>query len=606
MGRIPQDFIDDLLSRVDIVEVVDTRVPLKKAGREFVACCPFHNEKTPSFTVSPTKQFYHCFGCGAHGNAIGFLMAYEHLEFVDAIETLAAGLGLTVPREGPEPRAGSERRKDNQALYDLLEDAGAWFRQQLRQHPERARAVDYLKRRGLSGEIARDFGIGYAPPGWQHLIEAFRAHPAKGRLAEAGLIIESEGKRYDRFRDRIMFPIRDSRGRYIGFGGRVLGDETPKYLNSPETPVFHKGRELYGFFEARQALRDLSRILVVEGYMDVVALAQYGIRYAVATLGTAVTREHLERLFRTTQEVVFCFDGDRAGRDAAWRGLENALPLMREGYQVRFMFLPEGEDPDSLVRKIGREAFEAGLGKAIPLSQFFIDQLRQEVDLGSLDGRAQLVEKVRPLLAAVPEGIYRHLLLERLAEFARVAPDQLGALLEGREPVRPQRAAAPQRPGRFQDRPGRAQGQPQPAMRQGRSAPSAVRHALSRLVQEPGLAAKAGDPARFSGLRLPGVRLLAELITLLQRKPGLSWGAVLEHWRGTDEGRHLARLAAEEPLIEEPELLEHEFVGALHILEREFLRQRREELEERFKYLSEAEKLELNQILIRERSLRNA
>jgi DNA primase len=594
MGRIPQNFIDDLLSRVDLVEVVDARVPLKKAGREFTACCPFHNEKTPSFTVSPAKQFYHCFGCGAHGNAIGFLMAYEHLEFVDAIESLAAGLGVTVPREGPEPRAGAKRRgSDNQALYELLERAGRYFRHQLKNHPERVRAVDYLQWRGLSGEIARDFGIGYAPPGWQHLIEAFNGQPAQGRLAEAGLVIEADGKRYDRFRDRIMFPIRDSRGRHVGFGGRVLGDDTPKYLNSPETPVFHKGRELYGFFEARQALRDLQRILVVEGYMDVVALAQFGIRYGVATLGTAVTREHLERLFRTTQEVVFCFDGDRAGRDAAWRGLENALPLMREGYQVRFMFLPDGEDPDSLVRRIGKAAFEELLEKAVPLSQFFIDHLRHEVDLGSLDGRARLVEKVRPLLATVPEGIYRHLLVERLAEFARVAPDQLGRLLDGREPLPALRAGVANRPARG----------PQGKRR---SAPSAVRHALSRLVLAPELAAKAGDPSRFSGLRLPGVRLLADLIDLLQRKPGLSWGAVLEHWRGTDEGRHLARLAAEEPLIEEPELLEDEFVGALQILEREFLRQRREELEERFRSLSEAEKIELHQIMVRERTLRNA
>jgi DNA primase len=595
MGRIPQNFIDDLLSRIDLVEVVDARVPLKKAGREYVACCPFHNEKTPSFTVSPTKQFYHCFGCGAHGNAIGFLMEYEHLDFVEAIESLAGTLGIPVPREGPEQRS-SERRDDNKVLYELLERAGAYFRQQLRQHADRERAVEYLKHRGLSGEIARDFGIGYAPPGWQHLIEAFATHPAQSRLAEAGLVIEADNKRYDRFRDRVMFPIRDSRGRYIGFGGRVLGDDTPKYLNSPETPVFHKGRELYGFYEARQALRDLPRLLVVEGYMDVVALAQFGIRYAVATLGTAVTREHLEKLFRTTQEVVFCFDGDRAGREAAWRGLENALPLMREGYQVRFMFLPEGEDPDSLVRRIGKEAFEEQLEKAVPLSQFFIDQLKHEVDLGSLDGRAQLVEKVRPLFATVPEGIYRHLLLERLAEFARVAPDQLGALLEGREAPRAPRTPVPQQR--------MVRSGPPPGKR--RSAPSAVRHALSRLIQAPELAAKAGDPSRFSGLRLPGVRLLADLIDLLQRKPGLSWGAVLEHWRGTDEGRHLARLAAEKPLIEEAELLEGEFTGALDILEREFLRQRREELQERFKHLSEVEKLELNQIMVRERALRGA
>ncbi|HLP30720.1 MAG TPA: DNA primase [Geothrix sp.] len=594
-GKIPQEFIDELVARTDIVELIDSRVPLKKAGREFTACCPFHNEKSPSFTVSPTKQFYHCFGCGAHGTAIGFLMEYEHMEFPEAVEDLARRAGLTVPRIGGDSRDDAPRQSTTQPLFDLLSEAAGYFRYQLKNHAEAPKAIDYMKGRGLSGEIAKDFGIGYAPSGWQNLIEALANHPARHRLAEAGLVIEAEGKRYDRFRHRIMFPIRDTRGRIIGFGGRVLSKEdTPKYLNSPETPVFHKGKELYGLYEARQALRDLPRLLVVEGYMDVVALAQFGIRYAVATLGTAVTREHLERLFRTTSEVVFCFDGDRAGRGAAWRGLENAMPLMREGYQVKFMFLPEGEDPDTLVRKIGREAFEAEIGKALPLSVFLIEELSHQVDMRSLDGRAQLVEKVRPLVAPVPEGIYRRLLIEAVAQFARVEPTQLMALLEGKTPAP---AAAEGRAPSYVPRreaPPTARG-PAP----GRSAPSPVRHALSLLLQEPALAQAAGDPSRFSGLRQPGISLLVEVIDLLQKRPNLTWGGLLEHWRGTEEGRHLMRLAAKEMLLEAPETLEHEFLGALDILERQFLSQRREELEERFnrRTITEVEKVELQQLM---------
>jgi DNA primase len=596
-GKIPQEFIDELVARTDIVELIDSRVPLKKAGREFTACCPFHNEKSPSFTVSPTKQFYHCFGCGAHGTAIGFLMEYEHMEFPEAVEDLARRAGLTVPRVGGDSRDDAPRQSTTQPLFDLLSEAAGYFRYQLKNHAEAPKAIDYMKGRGLSGEIAKDFGIGYAPSGWQNLIEALANHPARHRLAEAGLVIEAEGKRYDRFRHRIMFPIRDTRGRIIGFGGRVLSKEdTPKYLNSPETPVFHKGKELYGLYEARQALRDLPRLLVVEGYMDVVALAQFGIRYAVATLGTAVTRDHLERLFRTTSEVVFCFDGDRAGRGAAWRGLENAMPLMREGYQVKFMFLPEGEDPDTLVRKIGREAFEAEIGKALPLSVFLIEELSHQVDMRSLDGRAQLVEKVRPLVTPVPEGIYRRLLIEALAQFARVEPNQLMALLEGKGPV-PAAGAAEHRAPAYAPRRETAPAHRAPPP--GRSAPSPVRHALSLLLQEPGLAHAAGDPARFSGLRQPGISLLVEVIDLLQKRPNLTWGGLLEHWRGTEEGRHLMRLAAKEMLLEAPETLEHEFLGALDILERQFLSQRREELEERFnrRTITEAEKLELQQLM---------
>ncbi|MDH3355677.1 MAG: DNA primase, partial [Chromatiales bacterium] len=346
-GRIPQNFIDDLINRSDIVDVVDSRVPLKKAGREYQACCPFHNEKTPSFTVSPNKQFYHCFGCGAHGTVISFLMEYENLAFVEAIKELASDVGMEIPKsEGfsnPAPRID---KAVTQSLYDVMGQANKFFQQQLRQHPQAGEAVDYLKQRGLSGEIARDFGIGYAPPGWDNLIKDLTPTPTK-QLFDAGLVIEKEGQGsfYDRFRERIMFPIHDQRGRVIAFGGRILGDGKPKYLNSPETDIFHKGKELYGLFEARQSLKQIDRLIVVEGYMDVVALAQFGVRNAVATLGTAVTEPHLNQLFRTCSEVIFCFDGDSAGRKAAWRGLENGLPLMQKGRQIRFLFLPDGEDP---------------------------------------------------------------------------------------------------------------------------------------------------------------------------------------------------------------------------------------------------------------------
>ncbi|MEW8281341.1 MAG: DNA primase, partial [Candidatus Thiodiazotropha taylori] len=345
-GKIPTHFIDQLLNRVDIVDVINRRVTLKKAGKEFQACCPFHDEKTPSFTVSPSKQFYHCFGCGAHGSAIGFLMEYDNLGFVEAVEELAQSAGLEVPREG-----GNEQGPDLRPLYELMEKTARFYQHQLKHHAESPAAVDYLKSRGMSGQIAASYGIGFAPPGWDNLTGTLGSDKASlERLNKCGLLSESNGKQYDRFRNRIIFPIRDPRGRTIGFGGRVLGDDKPKYLNSPETPLFHKGRELYGLYEARQANREISNLLVVEGYMDVVALAQHNIQNAVATLGTATTHEHLELIFRNCPEVIFCFDGDRAGRDAAWKALNTSLPLMRDGREVRFLFLPQGEDPDTQVR----------------------------------------------------------------------------------------------------------------------------------------------------------------------------------------------------------------------------------------------------------------
>jgi DNA primase len=568
-GRIPHSFIDELMTRVDIVEVIDARVPLKKAGREYTACCPFHNEKTPSFTVSPNKQFYHCFGCGAHGTAVGFLMEYEHLSFPEAVEELARQVGLEVPYEGPTTHAEPQQRQRNDNLYDLLAQSDRYYRRQLRQHAESARAVDYLKQRGLSGEIAAEFGLGFAPPGWDNLQrELGSSAERQEQLVTTGMLIRKEdGNCYDRFRDRIMFPIRDRRGRTIAFGGRILPDSQEsgakapaKYLNSPETPLFHKGQELYGLYEARQALRDISRLLVVEGYMDVVALAQFGIRYAVATLGTATTQEHLHRLFRLTPEVVFCFDGDRAGRDAAWRALNNALPIMREGRQIRFMFLPEGDDPDTRVRAIGKSGFEAEIDKALTFSEFFFQHLGKLADTNSIDGRAQLVAQARPLLKLLPPGVFRHMMTEQLARLARLEPAELDALLSQADgPKTPNLAASGQRPGK---RPGG----PHPL--------SPVRQALMRLLYRPELAQAAGDPQRFAGLAVPGLELLIKVLEILQENPNLNSSALLERWRGSEHGPHLEKLATWQPEISTTESLEQEFRGALAQLDQQRLEHR--------------------------------
>ena len=539
-GRIPQTFIDDLLNRIDIVEVIDTRVPLKKAGREYHACCPFHNEKTPSFTVSPTKQFYHCFGCGAHGSAVGFLMDYDHLEFPEAIEELARSIGADVPREDGQTPHQDPRRDDH---YSLLERVDRYYRSQLREHPQAERAVRYLKDRGLSGEIAATFGLGYAPPGWDGLLKFFDKDTHSQQLAvELGLLAKrDEGGLYDRFRDRIMFPIRDRRGRTIGFGGRVMGDEKPKYMNSPESPVFHKGQELYGLFEARKATQKLERLLVVEGYMDVVALAQFGLTNAVATLGTATTPDHLERLYRTVREVVFCFDGDTAGSRAAWRALENALPVMRDGREARFLFLPEGEDPDSLVRAIGQEAFQRKTVESVPLSQFFFEHLQQQVDMGSVDGRARLVELAKPLLQTLPDAVFRDLMLDQLAELSGMDASKLQSRVLGHENA-------------LREEP------PKPQI--GHSGRSPIRTAIRLLLEQPELAGTVTTPCGFEDFDAPGIALLSKLLEILHESPNLSTGGVLEHWRGQPEEQHLARLAST-PLDLPPEGLGEEFRDAL-------------------------------------------
>lgn len=517
-GRIPPEFIDQLLSRIDIVDVIDKRVPLKKAGKELQACCPFHNEKTPSFTVSPQKQFYHCFGCGAHGTAVGFLMEYDRLSFPEAVEELARQAGLEVPHE--EGHQGPDHRP----LYEALAKSAAFYRQQLRQHPEAARAVAYLKNRGMSGEIAAEYGIGFAPPGWDNLLKQLGGNEqAISRLRTTGMITEGDGKRYDRFRDRIMFPIRDRRGRAIAFGGRQIGDGKPKYLNSPETPVFHKGRELYGLYEARQALKDIQRLVVVEGYMDVVALAQFGIRNTVATLGTATTPDHLETLFRTTPEVVFCFDGDRAGRAAAWKALETSLPVLREGREARFLFLPEGDDPDTLVRREGQSAFNQLVGDALPLSRFLFDALSEQVDMDSIDGRARLAELAKPYLAKLPPGLFREMMNKHLAELVGV--EELGLEGSGRA-SRPSRQQTPSR-----------------RTRTGLNTIPPLRRAIALLLHHPEIAKETTLPTGWESLSSPGIPLFRALVAFIHDRSAPTLASILEHWRNSDDAGHLDKIA---------------------------------------------------------------
>lgn len=578
-SRIPQNFIDELLNRVDIVDVIEARVPLKKAGREFQACCPFHNEKTPSFTVSPGKQFYHCFGCGAHGSAIGFLMEYDNMAFPEAIEELARAIGMEVPREAGDGAAPADDRRLD--YYGLLEKTERYYRNQLRHHAQAARAVDYLKARGVSGEIAQIFGLGYAPPGWDNLAKQLPDATSRALAVELGLLIQKDdGGHYDRFRERVMFPIRDRRGRCIGFGGRVLGDDKPKYMNSPESPVFHKGQELYGLFEARKAGQKPERLLVVEGYMDVVALAQFGISNVVATLGTATTPEHLESLYRAVSEVVFCFDGDAAGRRAAWRALENALPVLRDGREARFLFLPDGEDPDSLVRRIGAEAFRQQTVESVPLSRFFYTDLCGQVDMTSPDGRARLVDLSKPLLNRLPDTVFRDLMLEQLAQHSGLGVAQLRKRVFGPEVAPPPPPPAASRPAR-RDR-----------------SRSPLRMAIRLLLEQPALGRTLDAPAGFEDLDLPGVEILAELLELTRGSPNLTAGGIIEHWRGRPEEHHLAQLATTSLDIPS-EGYEPEFHGAVQRLAEQGNRQKIEALlaKERLSGLSGSEKDELKQLL---------
>jgi DNA primase len=586
MGRIPQSFIDELIERTNIVEVIGLRVPLKKAGREYRACCPFHNEKTPSFWVSPEKQFYHCFGCGAHGTALGFLIEHDRLPFPEAVEELAQSLGLAVPHEGgaaPPP-------KRNDSLFDLMEKVARFYAASLESN---RRAQDYLSRRGLTPETLTRFGIGYAPDSWNEVLRRFGAgDEARHQLSECGLIIERDSdapaprsgeRHYDRFRDRIMFPIRDARGRVIAFGGRVLDKGEPKYLNSPETVLFHKGRELYGMYETRQSRAPLSRLLVVEGYMDVVRLHQAGVQYAVATLGTATTADHLKRVFQLVSEVVFSFDGDRAGRAAAWRALQNALPEAVEGRELRFLFLPEGEDPDTLVGKEGREAFEQRLStEALPLSEYFVRELGERVMTRGADGRAKVAQAARPLLLQVPEGVYRRLLTERLAQafgFQRT-PEGIAELLGIRIGENP--TASESRQG-------------------GAGRGSLVRQAVRLLLHFPQVAADIPEERlqRIRALDEPGIDVLSALIDELRITPAQTTAQVLERWRGRPGEPHLARLAGMESMVRDAAAAGRELDEALGRLHQESLRRQLDGLLEKDRNLglSEEEKHELQQLM---------
>ncbi len=506
-GRIPESFIEELMNRIDIIDVIEPRIPLKRAGSEYKACCPFHQENTPSFTVSTRKQFYHCFGCGAHGTAVGFMMEYDGLEFVDAIEELAHMAGLEVPRE-----AGTARRIDTD-LYEVLEASATFFQARLKDNPA---AIEYLKNRGLSGEICRDFGIGFAPEGWNSLIEHIGSSDVlKNKLLSAGMLSRGDKGLYDKFRNRIMFPIHDRRGRVIAFGGRDMGDKGPKYLNSPETELFHKGRELYGLYLARKRSSKLDRLIVVEGYMDVVALAQFGMPNTVATQGTATTPEQVEILFRNAPEVIYCFDGDRAGRKAAWRALESTLQKLRDGRQARFLFLPEGEDPDSMVRQLGADEFSTLLEKSMPLSEFFFQHLMQETRMDNVEGRARLVELARPYLEQLPGGVLKEMLTADLSERAHHSV----AFDKSSKPAKP-------RPG--------------PAGK------SPMRDAIALLLQKPALANNIPDWPELGIDLVPGQKLLMELIDFCTERPNISTAQILEHWRGQTAERHLGRLAAEE------------------------------------------------------------
>ncbi len=590
-GRIPQHFIDELIARTDIIEVIGSRVQLKRAGREYKACCPFHDEKTPSFTVSPDKQFYHCFGCGAHGTALGFMMEYDHTSFVEAVEDLAARAGLEVPREG----GTAAPQQPHDELYVALERAALFFRQSLSGEPK---ARDYLARRGLNAEIIQRFGIGYAPARWDALLDRYGTSDDERQvLLRAGLVIERQPDAergtaagcYDRFRDRVMFPIRDTRGRTIGFGGRVLDSGEPKYLNSPETELFHKGRELYGLFEARQATRTLQRLLVVEGYMDVVSLHQAGVTYAVATLGTATTPDHLQRIFRLVGEVVFCFDGDRAGRAAAWRALENAVGEVKQGRQVRFLFLPEGHDPDTLVREEGAVAFEARLASALPLSDYLIRELASRTDGTSVDGRAKLVELARPLVRRIPSDVYRELLVGQLAEAVRMPAPRLAELLDSdAPPPGPSRAEAPAV--------SRARRTPAPAAA-GRG--NLVRQAISLLVHFPGAGSSVPLNDALESIDRPGIPLLVELLAQLREDPVPTTGALLERWRNRPEHGPLEKLATGECLVPDETAAAAEIRSALERLVTEHSLVRLQVLEDKAREepLNAAEKAELQGLL---------
>jgi len=634
VARIPQKFIDDLLDRVDIVEVIDRRVKLKKTGKNFSACCPFHDEKTPSFSVNPGKQFYYCFGCGAGGNALGFLMDYERLEFPEAVESLAQTVGLQVPKE--ELRPGQTPPQDtNRPILEQLEQAARFYEHSLRKHSEAKRAVAYLKGRGLSGEIARAFRVGFAPPGWDNLLQTADndAQQIK-RLTDGGMLVTNDrGRTYDRFRDRIVFPILDARGRVIAFGGRVLGDDKPKYLNSPETPVFHKSRELYGLYQARKSERSLNRIVVVEGYMDVIALAQYGIGYAVATLGTATSEAHMERLFRHVPEVVFCFDGDEAGRKAAFRALESTLPVMQDGRQARFLFLPDGEDPDSLVRARGADHLEHLFASATPLENFLFDWVAQDLDITTLDGRARFSKQAAPYVHLIPEGVFKTLMYQSLADRTGIDIDSLKRLQapapdrqtgqSGNFASGEAASAESQHDENYGHPPDDHESVPPDmevdAYNASEMATLANEHdsltpssgntthrLLGLLVLNPQVASTL-DSTLIPSEERRDIVLLGDVIESINSQPDISTASLLGFWHGTPEGQLLNDLAGREPIEDPAELTELADALFQQLLREGPLNQLKQEAAllkaKPYEDLNDAEKQELMRLMREIRSL---
>jgi DNA primase len=545
---IPQQFIDGLLSRVDIVDIVSSRIKLRRTGSNLVGLCPFHTEKTPSFTVSQNKQFFHCFGCGAHGSAIGFIMQFERVSFVEAVENLATQIGLTVPKTSSNN--SNVRFKE---LYQTTEKAAAFFVAQL---PRSSRAITYLKSRGLTGEICKRFKIGYAPNDWENLRSLYTQSPfIKQQMIDAGILIAKDHKTYSRFRDRIMFPIYDTRGHVIGFGGRAIDNDPAKYLNSPETPIFHKGEELYGLYEARIAERNLKSIIVVEGYLDVCSLAQFNITNVVAALGTAISTKQVQLLLRNSSEIIFCFDGDEAGRRAAWRALENSLPLMREGIQIRFLFLPENDDPDSLIRKESKEKFLKRLEGAIPLSDFFINHLSHEANLNTIDGKAKFVKTSKGLLKRMPQGIFYQLLSKKIADKVNINVEELKNSETNQNSENewlPKQA--PLEPPLNQDK-----------------IPNNIQNSINILLHYPELIVHIDNIDELKGIRLNGVELLLDLINLLKNQQNISMGAILEYWRDRKELEIINKLACKEPIISKEGLKNEliDIIQSLKQLERE-------------------------------------
>lgn len=597
--RIARSFIDDLIAQADIVELINSYVPLRKAGRNFVACCPFHQEKTPSFSVNAEKQFYYCFGCGAGGNALSFVMAYSNLPFIEAIEELASRLGIGVEyEEGQAPsQSATARASEEVSLYDLLQQVAQFYASQLNSRTAEP-ARHYLQQRGINTEMIQQFQLGFAPDAWDSVSKHFGSDAQQQQLLmSAGLLVENEQhRRYDRFRNRLMFPIQDQRGRVIAFGGRVLDDSKPKYLNSPETTLFHKGRELYGWYQARQN-RALTDIIIVEGYLDVIALAQFDLNYAVATLGTSTSEEHLKRLLRAVDNITFCFDGDEAGYKAAWRALESCLSLMQAGRQIQFALLPDGDDPDSFIRRVGVDSFKIYLQQAKPLSRFLFDHLLKQVNIGSLDGRARLVELAKPLLSRLPEGTYQTLMLQKLNELTQVDLQKLSTLIHERQTV-----IAANAPSQRASRNVFTKQSNGNILQLGLVQRSAVQTAIMLLLHYPELATKAEDIySHVSALieKDPDAELLMLLIEILNHTPHIHLGTLCEYWRGTGYDSLIMQLAVQEPLLQISQTdIEAEFLGVLAQIKKQYAKYRYDILltKSMITHLSPSEKQELAQL----------